>query len=33
MFMSKDMVKHMKWHKDEQKDDGNTLGHLADGLA
>ena len=23
----------MRWHKDERKDDGNTLGHLADGLA
>ena len=23
----------MRWHKDERKDDGNTLGHPAGGLA
>jgi hypothetical protein len=33
LFMSKDMAKHMRWHKDERKDDGNTLGHPTDGLA
>ena len=31
--MSKDMAKHIRWHNDEQKDDGNTLGYPADGLA
>jgi hypothetical protein len=30
--MSKDMAKHMRWNKDERKDDGNTLRHLANGL-
>jgi hypothetical protein len=33
LFMSKDLAKHMKWHKDERKDDSNTLGHPVDGLA
>jgi hypothetical protein len=33
LFMSKDIAKHMGWHKDERKDDGNTLRHLVDGLA
>ena len=33
LFMSKDMAKYMRWHKDERKDDGNTLGHPAYSLA
>jgi hypothetical protein len=33
LFISKDMTKHMRWHKDERKDDSNTLGHPVDGLA
>ena len=32
MFISKDMVKQMRWHKDGRKDDGNILGHSADGI-
>jgi hypothetical protein len=32
LFISKDIAKQMRWHKDGRKDDNNTLGHLADGI-
>jgi hypothetical protein len=32
LFISKDIAKQMRWHKDERKDDSNTLGHPTDAI-
>jgi hypothetical protein len=32
LFISKDIAKQMRWHKDERKNDGNTLGHPVDAI-